>query len=114
MELRDRQQANASIAVMYKVCTGTLQEMEALLSGTGPLSESLRRNDPYHPAGPSSPPFPEQQSQQQLHQAQQQQQAQPPIRVSLLPGPLKLLTPTQVKELSWQNHLKLYKVTTAP
>ncbi|KAA6420842.1 MAG: hypothetical protein FRX49_09231, partial [Trebouxia sp. A1-2] len=56
-----------------------------------------------------------------LLKVQQQQQhdssggrrldASQPIRVSLLPGSLKLLTPTQVKNLSWQNHLKLYKPT---
>lgn len=80
------------------------------MSGSGPLSDSLRRSDPYHPSSTLSSPLAQQQSQQQLHQAQQQIQAQQPIRVSLLPGSLKLLTPTQVKELSWQNHLKLYKV----
>lgn len=92
------------------------QEMEALMTGTGPLSDSLRRSDPYQPATlPNPTPTPPQQqtqaqlSQQQLHQPQQQPQAEQPIRVSLLPGSLKLLTPTQVKNLSWQNHLKLYK-----
>ena len=93
-----------------------LQEMEALLAGSGPLSDSLRRNDPYHPPSLStSPPPLVQQGQQAQHpqrpqQQQQQNQSQQPIKVSLLPGPLKLLTPTQVKELSWQNHLKLFKV----
>ena len=81
------------------------------MSGTGPLSDSLRRVDPYHPdAALSSPTLAQQPTQQQLPQAQQQTQAQQPIRVSLLQGPLKLLTAAQVKELSWQNHLKLYKV----
>jgi hypothetical protein len=89
--------------------------MEALMTGTGPLSDSLRRSDPYQPITLPTPTLPQQQplaqlSQQQLHQAQQQPLAQQPIRVSLLPGSLKLLTPTQVKSLSWQNHLKLYKV----
>jgi hypothetical protein len=91
--------------------------MEALMTGTGPLSDSLRRSDPYQPATlPTSNPTPPQQqpqeqlSQQQLHHPQQQPLAEQPIRVSLLPGSLKLLTPTQVKNLSWQNHLKLYKV----
>ncbi len=89
---------------------GIFQEMEALMTGTGPLSDSLRRSDPYQPATlpTSNPTPPQQQSQEQL--SQQQPLAEQPIRVSLLPGSLKLLTPTQVKNLSWQNHLKLYKV----
>ncbi|KAL0032698.1 hypothetical protein WJX79_004045 [Trebouxia sp. C0005] len=90
------------------------QEMEALMTGTGPLSDSLRRSDPYQPATLPTPTPSQQQpqaqlSQQQLHHPQQQPLAEQPIRVSLLPGSLKLLTPTQVKNLSWQNHLKLYK-----
>ncbi len=100
-----------------KTHIGPLQEMEALMTGTGPLSDSLRRSDPYQPATlPTPNPTPPQQqpqeqlSQQQLHHPQQQPLAEQPIRVSLLPGSLKLLTPTQVKNLSWQNHLKLYKV----
>lgn len=90
------------------------QEMEALLAGTGPLSDSLRRNDPYHPpslvASPSSLAQQAQHAQQAQEQQQQQNQSQQQIKVSLLPGSLKFLSPTQVKELSWQNHLKLYKV----
>ncbi|DBA98669.1 hypothetical protein WJX77_005455 [Trebouxia sp. C0004] len=90
------------------------QEMEALMTGTGPLSDSLRRSDPYQPATLPTPTPPQQQpqaqlSQQQLHHPLQQPLAEQPITVSLLPGTLKLLTPTQVKNLSWQNHLKLYK-----
>lgn len=112
--------------------------MKALLHGSGPLSDPLRRNDPNQPSSlPSSPqPLRQLQSPQQgqhvqqaqrhspqhaqqaqpeqhAHQAQQAQQASQspqPIQVSLLPGFNKLLTPTQVKELSWQSHLKLYKV----
>lgn len=55
-----------------------------------------------------------QQAQQAQHVQQQPSQSQQPIKVSLLPGSNKLLTPTQVKELSWQNHLKLYKVSVLP
>ena len=119
--------------------------MKALLSGSGPPSDSLQCGDPCHPPTLSSSPQPLRQLQppqhaqhaqhaqqgQHVHQAQQHssqhvQQAQPaqhaqqapqqpsqsqqPIMLSLLPGSNKLLTPTQVKELSWQNHLNLYQV----
>ena len=119
-----------------------------MLAGTGPLSESLRRSDPYPTPNLSGSPMSlaqqhfqhahsAQHAQQGLHaqhpqqtqhaqqpqqaqhaqhspQAQHAQQAQQPIKVSLLPDSQKLMTPAQVKELSWQNHLKIYKVCRMP
>ena len=119
--------------------------MKALLNGSGPLGSLQRSDPDQPPSLSSSRhPLRQLQSPQhaqqgqhvqqaQQHSPQHAQQAQPeqhayqaqraqqasqspqPIRVSLLPGSNKLLTPTQVKELSWQSHLKLYKVYhTAP
>lgn len=110
--------------------------MLALRAGSGPLAGPLRRIDPYHtsptPSGSVHQPQPQPQPQAQQQQRQpqipqqaqqpqqvltalqqQQQQSQQPIRVSLLPGGLKILTSGQVKQLTWQNHVAIFKVRAA-
>lgn len=68
--------------------------------------QPAQQHSPQH-AQQAQPQQHRQQAQQALQQASQSQQ---PIKVSLLPGSNKLLTPGQVKDLPWQNHLELCKV----